>query len=59
MSFNMKRLKLLPLILLSFIGLVLTGCPDKSHQRPVPDYSNMSDSGGTEEDEASASMRDE
>ena len=40
--------------------LTITGCPDRSYQRPVPDYSSMSDSGGDEDadDEAAASLKD-
>jgi len=33
----------LPLLLLA-IGLC--GCPDRSYQAPLPDYSNMTDGGG-------------
>lgn len=56
--------KLLIRRLLIFAGLValtITGCPDRSYQRPVPDYGNMSDSGGDEEaeDETAASLKDE
>lgn len=41
------------LIVFGFLSVLLTGCPDRSHQRPVPDYSNMSDGGGGDEDEDS------
>jgi len=35
--------------LIGFICLPLfAGCPDYSHQRPVPDYGDMNDSGSDE-----------
>lgn len=49
------------LIFTGLFALTITGCPDRSYQRPVPDYGSMSDSGGDEdaEDEAAASLKDE
>lgn len=41
--------------LLGIMMLVcLTGCPDRSYQAPLPDYSNMTDGGGenTEDSES-------
>ena len=46
------------LIFTGLFALTITGCPDRSYQRPVPDYGSMSDSGG-DEDEAAASLKDE
>lgn len=40
---------ILPLILL-FIGLC--GCPDRSYQAPLPDYSTMTDGGGENSEDA-------
>lgn len=37
-------------ILLATCSLTLTGCPDRSHQRPVPDYNNMVDNAESEEE---------
>ena len=39
----MKRILMLILTIVSLICFV--GCPDYSHQRPVPDYKNMTDGG--------------
>ena len=36
------------LLILAFVLPMLAGCPDYSHQRPVPDYKNMVDGGGEE-----------
>ena len=33
------------IVTFAFACLLLTGCPDYSHLRPVPDYENMTDSG--------------
>ena len=57
-----QRILSLAILLLSVASLTITGCPDRSYQRPVPDYSNMSDAGSDEEDaidEATASLKDE
>ncbi len=43
MSFRQVSLLILALVL-----PMLAGCPDYSHQRPVPDYKNMVDGGGEE-----------
>lgn len=43
-------------VFFSLFLLGLSGCPDYSHQRPVPDYENMVDGGGEadESDDAPA-----
>ena len=46
LSFEMKKYIPAFAMLLFLASILLTGCPDKSHQRPVPDYENMVDSGG-------------
>jgi len=52
----MKRVLMLTLTIVSLSCFV--GCPDYSHQRPVPDYENMTDSAG-EGDPDGASAVDE
>ncbi|MEM7455869.1 MAG: hypothetical protein AAF456_16060 [Planctomycetota bacterium] len=39
----MRTHNLLTFVALAMFGLTLTGCPDYSHQRPVPDYDSMTD----------------
>ena len=37
----------------AIVGLLMCmacGCPDTSYQAPVPDYSNMTDGGGDDDD---------
>ena len=45
----MKRFLMFFLILVSLS--CFTGCPDYSHQRPVPDYENMTDGAGGSDEE--------
>ena len=40
---------ILPLLL---IAIGLCGCPDRSYQAPLPDYSNMTDGGGENFDDS-------
>lgn len=48
----MKKLISIAMTILMAITVVsLTGCPDRSHQRAVPDYENMTDGGGEVENE--------
>jgi hypothetical protein len=42
-------LKAIAFLGLLILILVTTGCPDYSHLRPVPDYSNMRDGGAETE----------
>ena len=44
-------MRILMLILTVASLSCVAGCPDYSHQRPVPDYDNMTDSGSEAEDE--------
>ncbi len=46
---------------LLFVAFVisLSGCPDRSHQRAVPDYGSMTDQGSEIEGENPDGMRDE
>ena len=43
LSFEMNRRISVFAMLLFGIAILLTGCPDRSYQRPVPDYENMVD----------------
>jgi len=48
----MKRLnRIAAALILGVIALTFSGCPDRSHQRPVPNYDAMSDGGGDEQSE--------
>ena len=46
-----RKLTFVAVLFLGFVALSFCGCPDRSHQRAVPDYGSMSDSGGGDEDE--------
>ena len=35
-------------LVFAFAAILVAGCPDYSHQRPVPDYKNMTDGGEVE-----------
>ena len=37
--------RLVAFLAIGFVTLMTCGCPDDSHQAPVPDYSNMTDTG--------------
>lgn len=50
-----RKFQLFAVLFLGLVALSFTGCPDRSHQRPVPDYDSMSDSGGGDQDEDSVS----
>jgi len=45
-----KFVQLHLMIGISLLFTCLTGCPDRSYQAPIPDYSNMTD-GGEEYDQ--------
>ncbi len=38
---------------------MFAGCPDYSHLRPVPDYENMTDSGGEPAEEDGSEQLDD
>ena len=51
LNFEMKKLiSRVPILLFVISAVALSGCPDRSHQRPVPDYQNMTDQGGEVEE---------
>lgn len=54
---QVKKVSSLPILALALLAPLAAGCPDYSHQRPVPDYENMVDGGG-EEGEVSPEERE-
>ncbi len=56
----MQKIQRIVLACAILLGCVtLTGCPDYSHQRPVPNYKDMTDSGGSNVDEDGNPIEDE
>jgi hypothetical protein len=57
-AMKIKHRKLVGLICLPFL-FMFAGCPDYSHLRPVPDYENMTDSGGEPAEEDGSEQLDD